>query len=37
MKVIIFLLSVIALPLYAVGIIIDTIIIIKCLKGDAAI
>ena len=35
MKVIIFLLSAIALPLYAVGIIIDTI--IKCLKGDAAI
>ena len=35
MKVIIFLLSVIALPLYAVGIIIDTV--IKCVKGDAAI
>lgn len=35
MKVIIFLLSVIALPLYAVGMIIDTI--IKCLNGDAAI
>ena len=35
MKVIIFLLAVIALPLYAVGMIIDTV--IKCLKGDAAI
>ena len=35
MKVIIFLLSVIALPLYAVGIIISDV--IKCLKGEAAI